>query len=87
MFSTMITVPSTMMPRSMAPIDSRFADSPRSTVMMTARNSATGMVAATMIAERRLPRNSHWIRKISAMPNIMLCSTVLTVIPTRSPRS
>ena len=31
MFSTMITVASTMMPKSIAPIDSRFADSPVST--------------------------------------------------------
>ena len=87
MFSTMMTVASTMMPRSMAPTDSRLADSPRSTVMMTARNSATGMVAATISAQRRLPRNTHWIRKISAMPNSRLCSTVLTVMATRSPRS
>jgi len=34
----------------------------------------------------QVARNSHWIRKISAMPNSMLCSTVLTVMPTRSPR-
>ena len=77
MFSTMMTVASTMMPRSIAPTDSRLADSPRSTVMITARNSATGMVAATISAQRRSPRNTHWIRKISAMPNSMLCSTVL----------
>ena len=30
----------------MAPTESRFAESPRSTVMMTANSSATGMVAA-----------------------------------------
>ena len=59
MFSTMMTVPSTIMPRSMAPTDSRLAESPRSTVMITARNSATGMVAATIIAQRRLPRKIH----------------------------
>src|SRR5665647_885746 len=76
----MMTVPSTMMPRSIAPTDSRLAESPRSTVMMTARNSATGMVAATISAQRRLPRNIHWIRKISAMPNSILCITVRTVM-------
>ena len=65
MFSTMITVASTMMPKSMAPIDSRFADSPLSTRMTTANSSAKGMVAETISALRRLPRNSHWIRKIS----------------------
>ena len=65
MFSTMITVASTMMPKSIAPIDSRFADSPLSTRMTTANSSAKGMVAATISALRRSPRNSHWIRKIS----------------------
>src|SRR6266540_3269808 len=34
-FSTMMTVASTMMPGSIAPIDSRLADSPRRTVMIT----------------------------------------------------
>ena len=58
-FSTMITVASTMMPRSMAPIESRLADSPRNTVIMTASSSATGIVAATISAERKVPRNSH----------------------------
>src|SRR5713101_5199051 len=52
----MMTVESTMMPRSIAPTDSRLADSPRSTVMTTARNSATGIVAATIRAQRRSPR-------------------------------
>ena len=86
-FSTMMTVPSTMMPRSMAPTDSRLADSPRITVIITASSSATGIVAATISAQRRSPRNTHWMRKISAMPNTRLCRTVRTVIATRSPRS
>jgi hypothetical protein len=43
MFSTMMTVASTMMPRSIAPIDSRLADSPRKTVMM--RNNAAGIAS------------------------------------------
>ena len=59
MFSTMMTVASTIMPRSIAPTDSRLADSPRITVMITARNSATGMVAETIRAQRKLPRNIH----------------------------
>ena len=76
MFSTMMTVASTMMPKSMAPIDSRLADSPLSTRTTTANKSAKGMVAETISALRRLPRNSHWIRKISTTPITMLCSTV-----------
>ena len=38
----MITVASTMMPKSMAPIDSRFADSPLSTRMTTANSKREG---------------------------------------------
>ena len=60
---------------------------PRTTVMITARNSAAGTVAETMIAQRKLPRNTYWMRKISAMPNSRLCSTVRTVMATSSPRS
>ena len=57
MFSTMITVPSTMMPRSMAPTDSRLADSPRATVIMTAsrqrdRNRRGDDDRAAQIAEK-----------------------------------
>src|SRR5581483_8149779 len=50
MFSTMITVASTISPKSIAPTESRFADSPRSPRIATAKNSANGMVVATMIA-------------------------------------
>ena len=87
MFSTMITVASTMMPKSMAPIDSRLADSPLSTRTTTANSSAKGMVAETISALRRLPRNSHWMRKISVTPITMLCSTVWVVMSTRALRS
>ena len=87
MFSTMITVASTMMPKSMAPIDSRLADSPLSTRMTTANSSAKGMVAETISALRRSPRNSHWIRNTRQTPITMLCSTVLVVTSTRTLRS
>ncbi|GJD80865.1 hypothetical protein NBEOAGPD_4108 [Methylobacterium gregans] len=85
--STMITVPSTMSPKSSAPTESRFADSPRATRMMTAKNSAKGIVATTISALRRLPRNSHCTTRISAMPNTILCSTVWVVTAIRSARS
>ena len=50
MFSTMMTVASTMMPKSIAPIDSRLADSPLITRISTANSSANGMVAETISA-------------------------------------
>ncbi len=87
MFSTMITVASTMSPKSIAPTDSRLADSPRANRMMMAKKSANGMVAATMIALRRLPSKSHCTRKISTMPATMLCTTVWVVTAISSVRS
>lgn len=87
MFSTMITVASTMMPKSIAPMDSRLADSPLSTRMTTAKSRAKGMVAETIRALRRSPRNNHWIRKMSTTPITMLCSTVWVVTSTRALRS
>ena len=44
-------------------------------------------MAETISALRRLPRNSHWMRKISMTPITMLCSTVWVVMSTRSLRS
>src|ERR1700742_5095978 len=59
MFSIMMTAESTMMPKSTAPSDNRMASSPRSTRMMMAKNSAKGILAPTMMALRRSPRNTH----------------------------
>ena len=87
MLSTMMTVASTIRPKSIAPTESRLADSPRSTMMPTAKNSAKGMVAATISALRRLPRKTHCSRKISTMPSAMLCRTVFVVSSMRSLRS
>src|SRR4051812_29775361 len=43
MFSTMITVVSTTGPKSIAPTDSKFADSPRNTKIVIAKNRAKGI--------------------------------------------
>ncbi len=86
-FSTMMTLASTTSPKSSAPTDSRFADSPCTVRISTANDNAKGMVSATITAERRLPRNSHWRTKISAMPSIRLCITVCVVTSIRSERS
>ena len=87
MLSTMITVASTTRPKSMAPTDKRLALSPRSVIRRMAKKSANGMVTATITALLRLPRNSHWITKISTMPSTMLWSTVWVVTSIRSERS
>ncbi len=87
MLSTINTVASTIKPKSMAPTESRFADSPRRTMIPIAKKRAKGMVAPTMKALRRLPRNTHCSRKIRAMPMTMLCRTVCVVTSIRSLRS
>src|SRR5262245_16775027 len=59
MFSTMMTLASTMRPKSMAPTDRRLADSPRITRMPMAKKRAKGMVDDTMMALRKSPRKIH----------------------------
>src|SRR6267378_3403592 len=55
MFSTMMTDESTMMPKSTAPIDSRFADLPRRNSTAKANSKASGMLMATISALRLFP--------------------------------
>jgi hypothetical protein len=54
-----VTAESTMIPKSIAPTDRRFASSPSSTRMMMLKNRANGMLTPTMTALRRSPRNIH----------------------------
>jgi hypothetical protein len=56
-------------------------------MMMIAKASAKGMVAATITALRKVPRNTHCTRKISTTPKIMFSSTVWVVTSIRSVRS
>ena len=53
MFSTITTAPSTRMPKSIAPIDSRLAGTCFKSRQMKAKRSASGMVQATTSPERR----------------------------------
>jgi len=54
MFSVMMTAPSTMMPKSMAPRDRRLAGMPRRSMKMKAKRRESGMVTVTMRAARML---------------------------------
>ncbi len=76
-----------MMPKSTAPTESRLASSPIITMMITAKNSAKGILTPTMMALRKLPRNIHWIKKTSTQPKIRLCNTVCVVTDTNAERS
>ena len=54
-----MTAESMMMPKSTAPIDSKFASWPCSTRMMMEKNSANGILTPTMMALRKSPRKIH----------------------------
>ena len=51
-------------------------------MMMMAKNSANGMLTPTMMALRRLPRKTHWMKNTSRQPKMRLCSTVWVVTAT-----
>jgi len=57
MFSTTMTAPSTMIPKSIAPSDSRFAGMPRMVSPMNVASSESGIITATIADARRSPRN------------------------------
>ncbi len=87
MFSAMITAPSTMMPKSMAPTESRPMGMPVTYISSRATSSAKGMVRATRAAIEGRPRKSSSTSTTSVMPRITLCATVCSVLSTRNVRS
>ena len=64
-FSTMTTAPSTIIPKSTAPSDRRFAGMPVNFIIVKAKSIEMGIVVATTSAERTLP-----IKKIRTMMTI-----------------
>ncbi len=87
MFSTTITAPSTMMPKSIAPSDSRFAGMPRIVRPMKVASSDSGIIAATIADARRLPRNTNSTTVTSAAPSSRFVNTVRSVVPISQVRS
>ncbi len=83
MFSTMITEESTMMPKSTAPMDNKFADLPRTKSTDTANISASGTLMATISAVRTLLRNSKSTTVTSPMPASRFSRTVPVVTAIR----
>ncbi len=86
-FSTTITAPSTMMPKSIAPSDSRLAGIPMKLRPRKVASSASGMVTATIAAARRLPRNIHSTIDTRSAPSSRLVNTVVSVLPISQVRS
>ena len=68
MFSIMMTVESTTMPKSTAPSEMRFAGVPVATRPQNAMSSASGMLSAVMSAAARVPRKSRSTMDTSTMP-------------------
>ena len=87
MFSTMTTAPSTTIPKSRAPRESRFAGIWRRSKSIEANSNEKGIVAATISALRTLPRKKNRITATKIIPSVKLCITVWVVNATKSPRS
>ena len=87
MFSTITSVPSMMIPKSIAPMESRLAATPRACRKMNEKSSASGIVSATITAARKLTRKQISTISTRIMPRSRLFSTVSVVTRTRSLRS
>ncbi|MNN19333.1 hypothetical protein D3C81_1325720 [compost metagenome] len=86
-FSTTITAPSTMIPKSIAPNDSRLAGMPTQVSPMKVDISASGMISATMAAARTLARNRYSTAITSSAPSTRLPNTVCSVLSISVERS
>lgn len=75
-FSIMMMDESTIIPKSTAPSDKRFADWPVLTSPMMATMRASGMLMAVMIAARTLLRKSTSTSTTRAMPIVAFSTTV-----------
>ena len=87
MFSIMMTVESTTMPKSTAPSEMRFADVCVPTRPQKAMSSASGMLIAVMIAARTWPRKRRSTTLTRTIPTSRFSMTVCVVSFTRLPRS
>ncbi len=85
--SVMTTEPSTRMPKSIAPSESRLAAIPISCIPRAAKSIAMGMVAATSRPARRLPSKRNRTAMTSRAPAVKLCLTVWITWSTSSVRS
>ena len=80
MLSTMISVASTIMPKSMDPSEIKFADCPIRTIIEKVKSNESGMVRATIRAARKCPRNTNKMTKTKTMPLMRMSVMVSTVV-------
>ncbi len=79
MLSTITTAPSTMMPKSMAPRERRFAGIPVTFIMRNAKSMETGIVVATTSADRTLPIKNTKTTTTIVIPSHNVLATVSMV--------
>ena len=85
--STITTAASQMMPKSMAPRESRLAGIPVSFIATKAKASESGIVIATATAERSDPRKRSSTITTIDTPSKSVRPTFVSVVSTRSVRS
>ena len=76
-----------MIPKSMAPIEIRLAESPRNTIIMKVNSSDRGMDSATTNEARKSPRNASNIKATRIIPSRSVWVTVRVVTLIRLVRS
>ncbi len=85
--STITMVPSTMIPKSRAPMLSRLSDTPLAYMQTRAKSSESGMTRAVSSAARTLSRNTSSTVTTMTKPATRTWETVWSVLSTRSERS
>ena len=85
--STMTIVPSTMIPKSSAPMLRRLSDTPLAYMHTSAKSSERGMMSAVSSAARTLSRKTSSTVITMTKPATRTCDTVRRVLWTRSERS
>ena len=85
--STMITAPSMMIPKSIAPRLIRFADKPKMYIMLMPNSRLIGITDATISPDRRLPSSNTTTKITIRAPRVRFSTTVAVVLPISSDRS
>ncbi len=80
MLSTMITAPSTRIPKSIAPRLIRFAQTPNRFIMINEKSKASGMVEATNKPPRKLPKKTTRTKITISAPSERFSATVDVVL-------
>ena len=85
--STIITAPSIIIPKSIAPRLIKLASTPKMFIIEMANNKLNGITEATTKPERKLPSNKTTTKMTINDPKIRFSDTVKVVLPISSLRS